>query len=63
MIFRGIVKRYKIGKIDHLKFFIKKVFASVTKPPSINSAYNDMKSMGYKISNKQQLSLRLKPTI
>jgi len=52
MIFRDIVERYKISNIDTLKFFIKKIFAGVTKPFSINKAYNDLKSMGYKISNK-----------
>lgn len=52
MIFRDIVERYTVTNIEVLKFFIKKLFASVTKPFSINKAYNDIKSMGYKISNK-----------
>jgi len=52
MIFRDIVERYAITNIEVLKFFIKKIFTSVTKPFSINKAYNDLKSMGYKISNK-----------
>lgn len=52
MIFRDIVERYAVTNIEVLKFFIKKVFTSVTKPFSINKAYNDLKSMGYKISNK-----------
>jgi uncharacterized protein len=51
MIFRDIVERYKVSNIDVLKFFIKKLFASVTKPFSINKTYNDLKSQGYKISN------------
>ena len=52
MIFRDIVERYNINNVGTLKFFIKKIFASVTKPFSINKAYNDLKSLGYKISNK-----------
>ncbi len=52
MIFRDIVERYQVSNIDALKFFIKKVFAGVTKPFSVNKAYNDLRSMGYKISNK-----------
>jgi len=52
MIFRDIVERYKISNIETLKFFIKKIFAGITKPFSINKAYNDLKSLGYKISNK-----------
>ena len=52
MIFRDVVERYQISNIDTLKFFIKKIFAGVTKPFSVNKAYNDLRSMGYKISNK-----------
>ena len=52
MIFRDIVERYNISNIEILKFFIKKIFAGVTKPLSINKTYNDLKSLGYKISNK-----------
>lgn len=52
MIFRDIVERYQISNIDALKFLIKKMFTGVTKPFSINKAYNDLRSLGYKISNK-----------
>lgn len=52
MIFRDIVERYAVTNVEVLKFFIKKIFTSITKPFSINRAYNDLKSMGYKISNK-----------
>ncbi len=52
MIYRDIVERYKISSPEILKFFIKKLFASITVPFSINKIYNDLKSMGYKISNK-----------
>ena len=52
MIFRDIVERYNVSNTEVLKFFIKKVFAGVTKPFSINKTYNELRSMGYKISNK-----------
>lgn len=52
MIFRDIVERYNISNIEALKFFIKKIFASITKPLSVNKIYNDLKSLGYNISNK-----------
>ena len=52
MIFRDILERYKISSPETLKFFIKKIFASVTKPVSVNKTYNDLRSLGYKISNK-----------
>jgi len=52
MIFRDIVERYNISNIGTFKFFIKKIFASITKPFSVNKTYNDLKSLGYKVSNK-----------
>jgi predicted AAA+ superfamily ATPase len=52
MIYRDIIERYTISNPEVLKFFIKKIFSSVTSPLSVNKAYNDIKSMGYKISNK-----------
>lgn len=52
MIFQDIIERYKISNPEVLRFFIKKIFAGVTKPFSINKAYKDLKSLGYKISNK-----------
>ena len=51
MIFRDIVERYKINDVQVLKFFIKKLFANVGTPLSVNRIYNDLRSMGYKISN------------
>ncbi|MFP4289955.1 MAG: ATP-binding protein [Bacteroidales bacterium] len=52
MIFRDIVERYQVSNVEELKFFIKKIFAGVTKPFSVNKAYNDLRSLGYKVSNK-----------
>jgi predicted AAA+ superfamily ATPase len=51
MIFRDIVERYKINDVHLLKFFIKKLFANIGKPLSINKIYNNLRSMGYKVSN------------
>lgn len=51
MIFRDIVERYKISDVKLLKFFIKKLFATIGKPLSINKIYNEIRSMGYKVSN------------
>ena len=51
MIFRDIVERYKISDVRLLKFFIKKLFANIGKPLSINKIYNEIRSMGYKVSN------------
>ncbi|GIV27605.1 MAG: ATPase [Bacteroidia bacterium] len=50
MIFRDIAERYKIKDLSLLKFFIKRIFESISKPLSINKIYNELKSRGYKIS-------------
>ena len=52
MIYRDIVERYAVSNTEVLKFFIKKIFSAVTGTFSVNKTYNDLKSMGYKISNK-----------
>ncbi|MDG5800649.1 ATP-binding protein [Marinilabiliaceae bacterium ANBcel2] len=52
MIYRDIIERYTISNPEVLKYFIKKIFSAVTGPLSVNKAYNDLKSMGYKVSNK-----------
>jgi predicted AAA+ superfamily ATPase len=51
MIYRDIVERYRISDVQILKFYLKKVFSGITKPVSINKIYNDIRSLGYKISN------------
>lgn len=51
MIFRDIVERYKVSDVRVLKYFIKKLFAGIGKPLSINKIYNDLRSLGYKVSN------------
>ena len=51
MIYRDIIERYKISDTQILKYFIKKIFAGVGKPLSINRIYNDLRSQGYKVTN------------
>ena len=45
-----MVERFNIGNVQVLKYFAKKILASVTAPISVNGVYNDLKSMGYSIS-------------
>jgi predicted AAA+ superfamily ATPase len=49
MIYRDIVERFQITNLVTLKYFLKRVFESVTKPLSVNKIYNELKSQGYKI--------------
>ena len=51
IIYKDLIERYEISNPTILKFFIKKIFANVTKPLSVNKVYNELKSLGYKISN------------
>jgi len=51
MIYRDIIERYKVMDAVLLKFFIKKIYASIGKPLSINKIYHDLRSMNYKVSN------------
>jgi uncharacterized protein len=51
IIYKDLIERYNITNPTILKFFIKKILEQVTKPFSVNKLHNDLKSMGYKISN------------
>lgn len=51
IIYRDLIERYNISNPTVLKFFLKRILSQVTKPVSINKIYNDLKSLGYKISN------------
>ena len=51
IIYKDLIDRYNISAPAILKFFIKKILSQVTKPVSINKIYNDLRSLGYKISN------------
>jgi len=51
IIYRDLIDRYNISNPAILKFFLKKILAQVTKPVSVNKIYNDLRSLGYKVSN------------
>ncbi len=51
IIYKDLIERYDISNPTILKFFIKKILEQITKPISVNKIHNDIKSMGYKISN------------
>lgn len=50
MLFRDLVERHNISNTGVLRYFIKRLMNNLTKPTSINSIYNDIKSQGFKIS-------------
>ncbi|MEA3445601.1 MAG: ATP-binding protein [Bacteroidota bacterium] len=47
MLFRDIVERYNVADVNVLKFFVKKIIASVTSPLSVNKIYNEIRSNKY----------------
>ena len=51
MIFRDIIERYGVSDSRVLKYFLKKLFAGIGKPLSVNKIYNELRSLGYRISN------------
>ena len=53
MLFRDMVERHGISNIGVLRYFIKRIMNNVTKPTSINSIYNDIRSQGLKISKDE----------
>jgi predicted AAA+ superfamily ATPase len=48
MIFRDLVERYGIKQIHVLKYFLKRLFASIAKDVSVNKIYRELKSQGIK---------------
>ena len=51
IIYKDLIERYNISNPSVLKFFLKRILSQVTKPVSVNKIYNDLRSLGYKVSN------------
>lgn len=54
MLLKDIAEHYGIMNLPVLRYFVKRIMANLTKPTSILSIYNDIKSQGFKI-NKDEL--------
>lgn len=50
MMYRDLVERYSIRNPNALKFLLKRVYANISKPTSVNKIFNEMKSAGFKVS-------------
>ncbi|MCH5215368.1 MAG: ATP-binding protein [Muribaculaceae bacterium] len=53
MLLKDIVEHYAITNMPVLRYFVKRIMANLTKPTSILSIYNDIKSQGLKISKDE----------
>lgn len=50
MLLKDLVEHYKIGNIEVLRYFLKRIMSNLTKPTSIRSLFGDIKSQGLKVS-------------
>ena len=57
MLFRDLVEHYKLSNPEIVRYFLKRVMTNLTKPTSINSIYNDLKSQGLKVSKDKLYEL------
>lgn len=53
MLLKDIAEHYGITNLPVLRYFVKRIMANLTKPTSILSIYNDIKSQGLKISKDE----------
>ena len=52
MLYRDLLERYNIKNIVALKYFIKKGIANTSNKISLNKLFNELKSMGIKLSKE-----------
>lgn len=57
MLFRDLVEHYQLNNPEIVRYFLKRVMANLTKPTSINSIYNDLKSQGLKVGKDKLYEL------
>lgn len=50
MLLRDLAERHSISNTKALRYFIKRLMNNISKPTSINAIYNDMRSLGVKIT-------------
>ncbi len=48
MLFRDLIERFEIKQVHILKYFLKRLFASITKDFSVNKIFNELKSQDLK---------------
>ncbi len=50
MLLKDLVEHYKLSNIEVLRYFLKRIMTNLTKPTSIRTIHNDIKSRGLKVS-------------
>lgn len=57
MLFRDLVEHYGLSNPDTVRYFIKRMMSNLTKPTSVNSIFNDLKSQGRKVDKNKLYEL------
>lgn len=57
MLFRDLVEHYNLSNADIVKYFLKRLMINITKPTSIHSIFNDLKSQGRKVDKNKLYDL------
>ena len=50
MLFRDLIEHYRLTNPETVRYFVKRLMSNLSKPTSINSIFNDLKSRGVKLS-------------
>lgn len=50
MLYRDLIEHYNLTSHEAVRYFLKRLMGNLSKPTSIHSIYNDLKSQGQKIS-------------
>jgi len=53
MLLKDLAEHYSITNTNVARYFVKRIMNNITKPTSINSIFNDIKSQGLKISKDE----------
>lgn len=50
MLLKDLAEHYKIGNVEVLRYFLKRIMSNISKPTALRSIHNDIKSRGLKVS-------------
>lgn len=57
MLFRDLVEHYRLSNPELVRYVLKRMMLNITKPTSVNSIYNDLKSQGRKVDKNRLYDL------
>ena len=57
MLFRDLMEHYKLSNPELVRYVLKRLMLNITKPTSVNSIYNDLKSQGRKVDKNRLYEL------